>query len=68
MLDFAAGGQLIEWDEDESLYFFTNPDRQEDLSENDLRRIFRDCIKGLSYRKNKKAFLKFLYNKKKKVI
>lgn len=47
-MDFAPHGQLIEWDEDEGKFFYTNPDAQ-DLSEEKLRKIFRQCITGLHY-------------------
>ena len=52
VLDYAAGGQLIEWNEDESEFYFCKEDRTEKvIPESELRRIFRDCVKGLSYRK-----------------
>jgi len=69
-LDFAPHGQLIEWDDDESKFFYTNQDFLGFLSEERLRKIFRQCIVGLHYCKNsfKKLPIKFLPNKKKKLL
>ncbi len=50
VLDYASGGQLIEWDDDESKWFFSHEDQHEPLKEDYLRKVFRDCIKGLNYR------------------
>ena len=51
VLDFAPHGQLIEWDEEESKFYYTNPDTVGFLSEEVLKKIFRQCITGVHYRK-----------------
>ncbi|CAK83622.1 unnamed protein product (macronuclear) [Paramecium tetraurelia] len=52
VLEFAEGGQLIEWDEDEGKFYKLNED--EELTEDVLSSLFRDCIKGLAFlHKNK---------------
>ncbi|KAM3140918.1 hypothetical protein pb186bvf_006929 [Paramecium bursaria] len=47
VLEFAAEGQLIEWDEDEEIFYKTNEDQV--IDEELLRNLFRDTIKGLHY-------------------
>ncbi|EGR32237.1 protein kinase domain protein, partial [Ichthyophthirius multifiliis] len=49
VLEFAQGGQIIEWDDDDKKFFFCNQKQNEPLSEDYLRNIFRGCIKGLFY-------------------
>lgn len=50
-MDFAAKGQLIEWDDDQSIFFYVQePENHTLLSEEKLRPIFRDCLLGLYYR------------------
>ena len=49
VLDFAPHGQLIEWDDEESKFFYTNPETIGFLPEEKLRKIFRQCISGLHY-------------------
>ncbi|CAD8088420.1 unnamed protein product [Paramecium primaurelia] len=52
VLEFAEGGQLIEWDDDEGKFYKLNED--EELTEELLSSLFRDCIKGLAFlHKNK---------------
>ncbi|CAD8092971.1 unnamed protein product [Paramecium sonneborni] len=52
VLEFAEGGQLIEWDDDEGKFYKLNED--EELTEDVLSSLFRDCIKGLAFlHKNK---------------
>ncbi|CAD8082598.1 unnamed protein product [Paramecium sonneborni] len=52
VLEFAEGGQLIEWDDDEGKFYKLNED--EELTEALLSSLFRDCIKGLAFlHKNK---------------
>lgn len=49
VLEFAPGGQLIEWDDDEQVFFKCNDNIE--ITEQLLNSLFRDCIKGLHYRK-----------------
>ena len=52
MLDYASNGQLIEWNEDEGIFYYVkDPESHEYLPESTLRKIFRDCLLGLYYRK-----------------
>lgn len=56
-MDFAAKGQLIEWDEENSHFFYVHdPENLSYLPEDKLRHIFRDCILGLYYRNLLKNF------------
>lgn len=48
VLDYAEKGQLLEWDE-ESNSFIINDISNDYFSENRLREIFREIIKGLYY-------------------
>jgi len=48
-LDFAPHGQLIEWDEEESKFYYNNPETVGFLSEEVLKKIFRQCITGVHY-------------------
>lgn len=59
VLDFCEQGQLIEWNENKNKYSLKSqishsqiyePDK-DFINEEELKRIFRDCIKGLHYRK-----------------
>ncbi|KAL4468337.1 hypothetical protein ABPG72_010738 [Tetrahymena utriculariae] len=52
VIDYAQGGQLIEWDDDEEKFFFCNQNQNEAYDEDYLRELFRGCIKGLSYLHN----------------
>ncbi|CAD8176208.1 unnamed protein product [Paramecium octaurelia] len=47
VLEFAEGGQVIEWDDDECKFYLVNESVV--LDEPLLNQIFRDCIKGLNY-------------------
>lgn len=50
VLDYASNGQLIEWNEDESIFYYVkDPENKAYLSEEKLRTIFRDCLLGLYY-------------------
>ncbi len=48
MLDFAENGQYLEWDEDLEKFLRTDG-KQEFATEEELRRIFLDCLHGLEY-------------------
>ena len=50
-MDYAENGQLLEWDQKDNSFKFTKPFAEEFLPEKELRRIFRDIVKGLYYRK-----------------
>ena len=52
VLDYAEGGQLMEWNEDDNRFYLRHEYQENFLSENYLRSLFRDIIKGLHYRKN----------------
>ncbi|KAL4427503.1 hypothetical protein ABPG74_015206 [Tetrahymena malaccensis] len=56
VIDYAQGGQLIEWDDDEEKFFFCNQNQNEAYTEDYLRELFRGCIKGLSYCKYKQFY------------
>ena len=44
-MEFAEGGQLIEWDDEElKFYFCHEEDKDRVLTEDDLRKIFRGCV------------------------
>lgn len=58
VLDYAENGQLIEWDEKKNM-FITDPMQDEYFSEEKLRLIFRDIVKGMHYRKLKQPNLIF---------
>ncbi|EGR31463.1 hypothetical protein IMG5_109220 [Ichthyophthirius multifiliis] len=49
VLEYAKGGQLIEWDDVDQKFYFCNPNQHEPFNEKFLRKIFRGCIKGLYY-------------------
>jgi hypothetical protein len=49
-LDLVNNGQLIEWDNDNEEFFFCKERDSKYLSESELRKIFRDCVRGLAYR------------------
>ena len=48
VLDFAENGQYLEWDEVQDK-FFRKDGKEELATEEELRRIFLDCIHGLEY-------------------
>ena len=53
VMQFCEGGQLIEWDEEESRFYITKPELQGNpIPEDYLRKVFRDLIEGLYYRKS----------------
>lgn len=52
ILELAEKGQLIDWDEDDEVWKFTDPNRADNLSETELRHIIRGCVKGLYHRNN----------------
>lgn len=49
VLDFAEKGQLIEWNEDDNIFVYTEEREKPFLEESELRKIFQDCILGLYY-------------------
>jgi len=55
-LDYAENGQLLEWNQEDNSFKFTKPFAEEVLPENELRRIFRDIVKGLYYCKLRISF------------
>lgn len=59
VLEYAAGGLIVKWDQEKRKFHLNVPaDTPEGvLSEAYLRKIFRDCIKAISY-------CKFLKNRK----
>ena len=48
MLEFAERGPYLEWDEDLEK-FFKRDGKDELETEEELRRIFLDCVHGLHY-------------------
>ena len=60
VLDYAEQGQMIEWDENEEKFYFTKEhSNQEVMSEDFLRKIFRDIIKGLYYCTVQKSLINY---------
>ena len=50
-MDYAAKGQLIDWDDEEEKFFLCNKEENnENLSEEKLKQIFRESLSGLHYR------------------
>lgn len=47
MLEYAAGGQIISWDEDTNIFY--NPRQKGYIEEDELRKIFRELIGALDY-------------------
>ena len=47
MIGYAEKGQLIDWDEDNSVFF--NKTKEGFFNELELRTIFRQIIQGLDY-------------------
>jgi len=47
IMDFAERGQIIEWDEDNSIFY--NLSQKDYLEEDELRKIFAQIIQGLYY-------------------
>lgn len=59
-MDYAEGGQLIDWNEDDNRFYLRHEYQENFLSETYLRTLFRDIVKGLYYR-NFKHFQIFLF-------
>lgn len=52
VMEFCENAQLIEWNEDTCVFEYTNPEKKNSLTEKELRKIARDCCKGLQCSKN----------------
>ena len=50
VLDYAAKGQLIEWNDEEEKFYFCHPQPTDFLSEDKLKQIFREVLIGIHYR------------------
>ena len=48
MIEYAGGGQYLEWNEMTSEFYKTKGENKL-ADEQTLRKIFRDCIRGLDY-------------------
>lgn len=46
-MDFLSGGQLIDWNEEAGIFF--NKKQKNYISENELKKIFRELVDGLDY-------------------
>lgn len=49
VLEYAAGGLIVKWNETKKKFEKTGKDEGEYYSEEYLRKIFRDCLKAISY-------------------
>jgi [calcium/calmodulin-dependent protein kinase] kinase len=49
IIDYAAQGQLIDWDDEKRKFFFRHKYPGKFFSEEYLRKFFRDIIKGLNH-------------------
>ena len=58
VLEYAENGEIISWDEEKGRFKIKTINNEPYLSEEYIRKIFRDCIKGLLYRKKKFSFKK----------
>lgn len=47
IMEYCQNAQLIEWNAQLGLFEYTNPELKNSLSEKELRKIARDCCKGL---------------------
>lgn len=59
IIDFVPRGQLIDWDEEKRIFYCRHNHPNEYLSEEFLRKTFRDIVKGLNYCIKKKINLFF---------
>lgn len=50
IMELAEKGQLIDWDNDEDCWKFADEDREERITEAELRAIARGMIKGIHHR------------------
>lgn len=50
-MEYAENGEIISWDEEKGRFKIKTLTNEPYLSEQYIRKIFRDCIKGLLYRK-----------------
>lgn len=48
-MDYAENGQLIDWDETLKKFIMVKEHSHENFTENFLKKIFRDMIRGLEY-------------------
>jgi serine/threonine protein kinase len=52
VLDYAEGGQLMEWNPIDNIFYFKHDFEIRFHAEDYLQRIFRDILKGLHYLHN----------------